>query len=87
MDHLSEEERNKLSFYLNFDMIASPNYINDIYDVITKSLLQVMARIALKLALLGQVLSRNFFKIILQAKVKPMKPPSSMVEVAMVFSL
>ncbi|KAI9680665.1 MAG: Leucyl aminopeptidase yscIV [Caeruleum heppii] len=29
---LSQEERNKIRLYLNFDMIASPNYIYGIYD-------------------------------------------------------
>ncbi|KAI7866617.1 aminopeptidase Y [Spinellus fusiger] len=30
--HLSPEEQKKIALYLNFDMIASPNYINGIYD-------------------------------------------------------
>lgn len=32
VDSLSDEERAKIKLYLNFDMIASPNYANMIYD-------------------------------------------------------
>ncbi|KAI9315602.1 glutamate carboxypeptidase II [Dichotomocladium elegans] len=32
VDHLTEEERKNIALYLNFDMIASPNAINGIYD-------------------------------------------------------
>lgn len=32
VDSLSEAERAKIALYLNFDMIASPNYANMIYD-------------------------------------------------------
>ncbi|KAF2396070.1 putative aminopeptidase Y [Trichodelitschia bisporula] len=32
VEHLSEEERAKIRLYLNFDMIASPNYIYGIFD-------------------------------------------------------
>lgn len=32
VENLSEEERKKIALYLNFDMIASPNYYNGIYD-------------------------------------------------------
>lgn len=32
VDHLSTEDRDKVRLYLNYDMIASPNYANLIYD-------------------------------------------------------
>lgn len=32
VDNLSIEEKKKIALYLNFDMVASPNAINGIYD-------------------------------------------------------
>ncbi|KAG0175712.1 Leucyl aminopeptidase yscIV [Apophysomyces sp. BC1034] len=32
VSQLSQDERDKIALYLNFDMIASPNYYNGIYD-------------------------------------------------------
>jgi Zn-dependent M28 family amino/carboxypeptidase len=32
VDHLTEAERAKIALYLNFDMIASPNYVRFVYD-------------------------------------------------------
>jgi Zn-dependent M28 family amino/carboxypeptidase len=32
VDHLTAEEKQKIKMYLNFDMIASPNYLLGIYD-------------------------------------------------------
>ncbi|KAI9247194.1 aminopeptidase Y [Phascolomyces articulosus] len=32
VSHLSEQERQNIALYLNFDMVASPNAINGIYD-------------------------------------------------------
>lgn len=32
VDHMPVEEREKIALYLNFDMIASPNAYNGIYD-------------------------------------------------------
>jgi Zn-dependent M28 family amino/carboxypeptidase len=32
VDNLSDEERTRIALYLNFDMIASPNYVRFVYD-------------------------------------------------------